>query len=126
MGKNQAEYMYAYNRAYYRANKERILAQTKAYRLAHVDQNRNARLQRQYALTLVEFDRLLAEQNGQCAICGTDKPGRYGRFCVDHDHRSGKVRGLLCHNCNHGVGKFKDSAARLNSAAAYLRRHEAA
>jgi hypothetical protein len=66
-------------------------------------------------------------QNNLCAICGNPQhqfhKGTRKRLYVDHDHKTNKVRGLLCNNCNAGVGRFKDEPDRLRSAADYLERH---
>lgn len=96
-----------------------------------VDRRENHRetwLRRNYKLTVEQYNAMLAEQGGRCAICGTDDPrGRKNTefFCVDHDHATGLVRGLLCALCNYGLGAFKDDLTRLEAAAAYLRRHAA-
>jgi len=65
---------------------------------------------------------MLARQNGRCASCKI-RPAE--TLCVDHCHRTGMVRGLLCRKCNTGLGCFNDSPALLHAAAAYLRRHAA-
>lgn len=66
---------------------------------------------------------MLAAQNGGCAICSTTTPdGNARRFHVDHDHETGKIRGLLCHSCNTGIGKLRDDPDLLLSAVAYLRK----
>lgn len=75
-----------------------------------------------FGVTLDDYNRLLAEQNGRCAICETDDPGGRGAFHVDHDHETGQIRGLLCNECNIGLGKFGDDPARLRAAADYLER----
>lgn len=88
-------------------------------------------LQRKYRLSPERFDALLAAQGGRCAICRTDEPAAYN-WCVDHDHgccpddySCGEcVRGVLCHECNTGLGKFSDSTDRLSAAIAYLRRSQ--
>lgn len=86
---------------------------------------------RNYGITREDYNRMLAEQVGKCAICGGDpEGGRASRlpvaaFHVDHDHETGKVRGLLCAHCNTGLGKFKDDPARMRAAAGYLERHSA-
>lgn len=76
-----------------------------------------------FGITQEDYDRMLEAQNGQCKICGSDKPDASGRkknFHVDHDHVTGKVRGLLCHNCNVGLGNFRDSSELMKKAASYL------
>jgi Recombination endonuclease VII len=73
-----------------------------------------------YGLTKQELDVLL-EQHEQCAICGATEWGGKGPQ-VDHCHRSGRVRGVLCNNCNNGLGRFRDAPARLRAAAEYLER----
>ncbi|MBV1852937.1 endonuclease VII domain-containing protein [Catellatospora tritici] len=62
-----------------------------------------------------EFDAMLAAQGGVCAICGAPAPEH-----VDHDHLFGNVRGILCFNCNGGLGQFKDDRANLRKAIDYL------
>lgn len=64
---------------------------------------------------------MLAAQGGTCAICGKECD-IHRNLAVDHDHESGKVRGLLCQNCNVGLGHFKDNPALLQQAIDYLRR----
>lgn len=87
------------------------------------DYGRRLRLWDKFKLTVEDYDRMLAAQRGCCAICGTDVPRGAGRFHVDHNHRSGEVRGLLCNNCNIGLGAFDDDVARLSGAIAYLKAH---
>lgn len=90
--------------------------------------SRRGRLKYNHGITVSEFDSLLAKQEGRCAICGTDTPGGRGTWHVDHDHLCcpgkkgcGKcIRGLLCYNCNVGLGQFRDSPSLLASASAYL------
>jgi hypothetical protein len=79
-------------------------------------------LRRIYGVTTQDYQRMLAEQSGCCAICGTDEPGGKGSFHVDHCHDSSRVRGLLCHRCNIGLGQFKDDPVRLPAAIDYLSR----
>ena len=95
---------------------------------ANAASRRRARLKHRYALTDDEVDFLIAEQGGCCAICGEPPSGENtrahwgGKLCVDHDHDTGKVRGLLCNDCNLAVGYGK-SPATLRAAAEYLERH---
>jgi hypothetical protein len=78
-------------------------------------------LKTKYDITLDQYDDMYEEQQGRCAICGTDQPGGRGNhFAVDHDHLTGQVRSLLCEGCNTGLGKFKDNPDLLRSAQLYL------
>jgi len=74
-----------------------------------------------YGIDEVTFEWLLLQQDGLCALCGTE-PAEH----VDHDHRTKTVRGLLCFSCNRGLGKVEDDPVRLRRGMAYLRRHERA
>lgn len=71
-------------------------------------------------LSPADYQAMLDEQGGVCAICG-DPPGVQA-LAVDHDHATGYVRGLLCTNCNHLLGKAKDNRTVLEAAIAYLAR----
>lgn len=82
---------------------------------------RNAKLMQRYGITLEEYDRMFALQGGVCAICHQPENDPYKRrLSVDHDHDTNKARGLLCHKCNTGIGKFEESPKRLQSAIKYL------
>jgi len=73
-----------------------------------------------YGITTEQFNTMLEEQNGACAICGI-KEEDYGKtFCIDHCHTSGTVRGLLCMHCNTALGHFKDDTESLKRAVDYL------
>ena len=76
---------------------------------------------RTYGITSEQFDELLAVQDGRCAICGVT-PGERA-MAIDHDHRTGAVRGLLCGPCNSALGLFGDDRARLEAAVEYLTSH---
>jgi hypothetical protein len=76
---------------------------------------------RTYGLSADEVDAMLASQGGGCAICGR-LPDRLGSLHLDHDHATGTLRGLLCVDCNHGLGKFRDDVELLAAAIEYLRR----
>ncbi len=80
--------------------------------------NRDKHLARTYGLSQEGYETLLALQGGVCAICKRAATAK--AFHVDHDHTSGNVRGLLCDNCNRGLGCFKDDIERLASAIAYV------
>jgi len=80
-------------------------------------------LKTKYGITVEEYDALLEQQGGCCAICGTDDPKKKF-FSVDHDHQTGKVRGLLCQPCNLGLGHVREDLDVVMSMAAYLMRSE--
>ena len=65
---------------------------------------------------------MLRQQDNRCAVCRSEDPGHHGKFSVDHDHTTDRVRGLLCHHCNVGLGHFYDNPSFLLQAAAYLDR----
>ena len=83
---------------------------------------RNATLKRKYGIGIEEFNRILEKQRGCCAICGDSDNGvSWGKnLHVDHCHRTGVVRGILCQPCNTSIGKMKDSPELLRKAAKYL------
>lgn len=90
---------------------------------------RNRELVRRYGITLEEYNALVEKQNDSCAICGTNQKGnvrggntRY--WSVDHDHKTGKVRGLLCQQCNAMLGMAKDNTEVLKRAIDYLCRND--
>ena len=77
-------------------------------------------MKRYYGITLKDYYKILEDQGGVCAICGTDKAGGKGRFHIDHCHKTSEIRGLLCHNCNLLLGHAKDSIKILIKAIKYL------
>jgi hypothetical protein len=86
-------------------------------------QRRAAHLKSNYGISPDDYERMLAAQGGACAICGNaGEQSRFGLLHVDHGHKSGQVRGLLCDSCNLSIGKFRDDPAMLRRAAAYIER----
>jgi hypothetical protein len=77
--------------------------------------SRHYHLKSRYGIGADDFDRMVAEQGGLCAICERPDPEH-----VDHDHVTGEVRGILCFNCNGGLGQFRDDVESLVRAAEYL------
>lgn len=85
------------------------------------ERNRAQKLRSQYGISLDEYAAQLAKQEGKCALCGsTEAKGRWGVFNVDHCHETGALRGLLCNDCNTGLGKLGDTVESLARATAYL------
>lgn len=80
---------------------------------------KNIKLKLAYNINLDEFNLLLKKQNNTCAICKTDF--QIKDICVDHCHKTGKVRGLLCHPCNRSIGMLKERKDVLYSAIRYLK-----
>lgn len=115
--------------AWYAANKERVndrqrerkreLRADPAYVLWERMRQRERLLQRKYGISLEEYHELLERQDGGCAICGVE-PADCAVLDVDHDHETGRVRGLLCNAHNRALGLFKDNAAWLQKAVDYL------
>ena len=79
-------------------------------------------VKKKYGLSKEQYYQMIEDQNSKCAICGVtfDDNDRKSSTCVDHDHKTGKVRALLCHNCNIGIAKFSESSIILQSAIDYL------
>lgn len=89
---------------------------------------RTSRLKK-FGLTYDQFLKMFNDQGGKCAICPTTLllhgkgTGRKNSACVDHDHRTGRPRALLCNRCNTAIGMFGDDPAVVDAAAGYLRKH---
>ena len=121
----------AENLAFYHKNKERINPERNVKRRGTGSHFASA-LRTKYGMTLEQYDELSKEQNHRCAICcqpETQRDARYGqtlRLAVDHDHETGRIRGLLCSACNVAIGKMKDDPALLRRAAFYLTNQELA
>ncbi len=91
------------------------------YRRRQPNRVRNTELKKLFGITLPDYEQMLSEQGGLCAICGKTQRGtRNKRLCVDHCHETGRVRGLLCDHCNRAIGLLGDSAETAARAAAYL------
>lgn len=84
------------------------------------DEIRNYYYKQRYGLTLSEYNTLLEAQGDRCAICGKMPEENGRRLSVDHNHKTGQIRGLLCQNCNRGLGSFKDNPEITASATDYL------
>jgi hypothetical protein len=85
------------------------------------DKFREKELKKNYGITLQDWNNMFEAQEGQCAICKTHQCNTGKSFAVDHDHKTGKVRALLCANCNTGLGKFNDNIETLERAVQYLK-----
>lgn len=110
-----------------KAFREKLIHQGEGYRNRNKEAvrlcHKKGRL-RAYGLTVEDFDHLLEAQGGKCAICRSGASGGKTRkglaWNIDHDHKTGKVRGLLCQKCNLGIGCLRESVKILRAAADYL------
>ncbi len=106
-------------REYRLANLDKFNAAKKRYELKHPDTYTNSQLKYKFGITLDQFNEMAKAQNNTCLIC--QQPEVNGnRLSVDHCHKTGKIRGLLCDGCNVGLGRFKDSPELLEKARRYL------
>ena len=115
-------YRPAYGKAYYERRREYYAERNKAWARAHRDRRVAIRRKNVYGITQAEFDALLAAQSGRCAICGTDL--HPGKWAIDHDHETGRVRGILCRSCNIMLGLAMDDQSILAKAIKYLHEKE--
>lgn len=99
-------------------NYERARTREKAWRRTNLRRIWECKLLREYSLTLAEYDALVCAQLGRCAICNVI-PDR-GDLDLDHCHKTGRVRGLLCQHCNIGLGHFDDRPELVAKASRYL------
>lgn len=84
--------------------------------------SRASNLKRWYGITLAEYDRLLVQQNYCCAICNIPQEKLSRRLDIDHNHKSGQVRGLLCSSCNTTLGKINEDIPTAESLVSYLKK----
>lgn len=87
----------------------------KKRRLANPEYHRETHLKLAYGISLIEWDEMMLNQGGRCAVCDTET-----KLCVDHDHKTGKVRGLLCNKCNTALGLLKESKQTITALLNYL------
>jgi hypothetical protein len=110
--KKHADYMRDFYQKHPEARAEKLRKSVASMRLLN------------YGVSAEDYERRLVDQNGVCAICRRAETatlkGKVKSLAVDHCHTTKKVRGLLCANCNHGLGKFGDEPALLRAAADYL------
>ena len=121
-----------YFRQYYLKNREKKLKYVREYKLRNPDQykkylekyasmQRKSYLKRTYNVTLEEYEKKLKQQNNCCAICNRHQSKFKRKLAIDHDHKTGKVRDLLCAGCNVDVSVVED---RLEVLLKYLKKHK--
>lgn len=108
------------NPTYYR-DKNRALREADPTKVSAYQRNRQLKVS--YGITQDDYEKILKKQRGKCAICRLTGSGQAGKnyLCVDHDHKTGKIRGLLCHKCNRGIGLLGDSIKNAVAALSYLK-----
>lgn len=99
------------------------------YNLQDPEQVFKYNLKYQYGITDTDYELMLKSQEEKCKICGQSETtknnnGKIKRLSVDHDHKTGKIRGLLCDNCNNALGRFNDDIEILKAAITYLERNQ--
>lgn len=112
--------------------REEVKARTSAYNKKYALDNpelmkqkdRKNMLKRFWNMSVKEYETLSNKQNGTCALCDKTESNPHKRLCIDHDHKTGKIRGLLCDNHNRAMGLFKDSIEDLEKAIEYLKKHK--
>ncbi len=109
------------NKLWYLNNKERKGDYGKAYNQSHVYEMRLTRYKRRYGISREDFERMLSSQNGLCGIC---KCSLEDSLVVDHNHKNGKVRELLCYKCNTGLGLVDDNIEILQKFKEYIKKHD--
>lgn len=77
--------------------------------------------QRRYGISHDQVIEMLEQRNYKCDICGNESDHRYAKLCVDHNHETGKVRGMLCFSCNVMIGQGRDNTEVLSNAIKYLK-----
>lgn len=88
------------------------------------DIQRERNLKKSFGIGIQEYNNLLAQQGFQCAICKVESCASGRNFAVDHDHKTGVIRGLLCKFCNTALGQFKDDQKILLNAIQYLEKNK--
>ncbi len=99
------------------------IVQTTAYNKKNPRVKRDIHFRHRYGITIDIYDAMVEQQNHRCAICLTHQTKLIKQLHLDHSHKNGKVRGLLCEPCNHGLGRFRDDILIMTMAIDYLKAH---
>jgi len=105
----------------YRVNREKINSAERRRRAENPQAFRETKLRHRYGITHEQYAALLESQDGLCALCR-----ERAAVDIDHDHKTGKVRAMLCRACNIGIGFFQENADLLRAAIEYLAKHASA
>jgi hypothetical protein len=129
-GKTKSEHQ-AYFRWWRKQNRDADNARKSVWSHKNLEKKQlsslKSHLKKKFNLTVAGYEELVSRANSKCAICGAEPKKEISgngksnpRLHIDHCHKTGKVRGLLCFNCNAGLGQFKDDVSRLEKAIGYL------
>ena len=119
-----------YHQQYYKDNVVKIKERQAKYYATPEGKDRakfaawKSSIKKKFNLTLEQWNEMFNAQNGCCKICGKHQSELKIRLAVDHNHETGKIRGLLCDGCNRGIGYFQESQEALVKAADYLKDNE--
>lgn len=114
-----------YNSNFYTGNIKHI-EKTKEYNKRNQRKVRNCDLLRDFGITIDEYEKMLTNQNNKCKICNKEetvknkKTNKLRMLCVDHCHKTGKIRGLLCNRCNSAIGLLYEDSTIINNCLKYL------
>lgn len=109
---------------YREINKEKLKEYNYKYREENkYSKRKNSHLKWAFNITLDDYNNMLNKQNNSCAICGISRSSLKKDLYVDHCHKTGKIRELLCDGCNRGMGQFKDNIDLMSKALTYLEKH---
>ena len=113
-----------YVKPYRERNIEKVREANRESKKRTYPARRDTLLKNRYGVTAFDYDDLAKKQDNKCAICSLTPENK--RMDLDHCHKTKQIRGLLCNNCNRGLGHFKDNPVLLNNAIAYLNKDRAA
>ena len=119
--KKNKEKRNTYNKEYYYNNFNEVKLQHKKYREKNKDKIREYFLKLNYNITIEEYNNIFEKQEGYCIGCGKHQSDLEKSLCVDHSHKTGEVRGLLCDNCNKALGFVNDNINVLENLTKYLK-----
>lgn len=110
----------ARGREYFKENRDWILAKNRKYIKENPDKRKNTMLKYEYGITLDDYNKMFNAQGGKCAICQRHQNELKKTLCVDHDHKTGAIRELLCMTCNTDLASVEN---RLEEMTKYLNKH---
>lgn len=119
--KNNPEKVQEAQRRRYLKHRDTLLEKAKQYRLNNIEKVYLSKIKTKFGIVKEDYNELIINQNNSCAICF--RKDDYQRIGVDHNHKTGKVRGILCARCNTGIGLLQDDIDLLKEAIRYLEKY---